>query len=133
MGTESGAVAIYQLLAKRKADRETDISENTAELIKYYRDEKISVLSIGGDVIGDSFIFRDSDGVKYVWNLNALEVDNSARFIKSDDWLNCRLSRNLFVDEKIDGRQAELGITVVIKSKGQVFNEVFRSKLSLSS
>ena len=91
----------------------------------------MEALSKGGRVIGDSFIYGDGSGVEYTLNLKQLEIDSSAVFNKSDDRLNCSLSRHLFIDENIDEIKAMLSMNITIKSNCQVFNEVFRSQLSL--
>lgn len=55
-------------------------------------------------------------------------------FKKAEDRLNVSICRHLFIDENVrksTGKaEAELGINVTINANGQVFGEIFRSKLS---
>ena len=50
---------------------------------------------------------------------------------KSDDRLTCSISRHLFIDEDVGNKKAGLNIDIAIRSNCQVFNKIFRAKLSL--
>ena len=120
-GTESKAVAITDLFTR---------NTNSGDKINFDQKAKIVSLNNGGEVFDDKLIIRDGDGVGYVSDIDKIEVDNSVSIKKTDNRLDISMSKYIFVDEIANTKEPEVSIYIVIRAKGQVFNEAFRSKIS---
>ena len=130
-GTENNAAAFWQ--EKNEGERKSNEEKDPSELANGEESKKIYLLNKSGKVIGDNFIFEGSNGVDTIWNIATLGIDNTVAFKKTEDRLNLSIFRHLFIDENVrksTGKaEAELGINVTINANGQVFSEIFRSKL----
>lgn len=120
-GTESKAIAITDLFMR---------NTKSGDKISFDKNEKIASLSNGGEVVGNKLIIKDGDGMGYVSDIDDIEVDSSVSIKRADDRLDISMSRYMFIDEFVNEKEPELSIHVVIKAKGQVFNETFRSQIS---
>ena len=120
-GTESKTVAITDLFTKN-----TELGDK----VNFDKNEKMASLSSGGEIVGNKLIIRDGDGMGYVSDLDKIEIDSSVSIKKADDRLNISMVKNIFIDEVVNTKKPEVCINIVIRAKGQVFNEVFRSQIS---